>query len=40
MAKETRNLITFVAATFIWTWAFYAPIAISEHPAIEKPQSI
>ncbi|MBZ0290672.1 MAG: hypothetical protein K8I30_23810 [Anaerolineae bacterium] len=26
MTKSTRNLRLFFAATFIWTWAFYAPL--------------
>jgi hypothetical protein len=29
MRKETKNLVIFFVATFIWTWAFYIPIALS-----------
>jgi membrane protease YdiL (CAAX protease family) len=37
MTKETRNLILFFVATFIWTWAFYAPIAISGSSPYNMP---
>jgi membrane protease YdiL (CAAX protease family) len=40
MTKEMRNLITFVVATFIWTWAFYAPIAISGNSPYQMPWMI
>jgi membrane protease YdiL (CAAX protease family) len=40
MAKETRNLIVFFAATFIWTWAFYAPLAITGNSPYEMPWMI
>lgn len=40
MSKETRNLILFLAATFIWTWAFYAPIALSGSSPYQMPWTI
>lgn len=40
MKKETRNLILFFVATFTWTWAFYAPIAIGHHSPYEMPWAI
>jgi membrane protease YdiL (CAAX protease family) len=40
MHKETRNLLIFFAATFLWTWAFYAPIAVGGHNPYEMPWTI
>lgn len=40
MNKETRNLIGFFFATFLWTWAFYAPIALGGHSPYEMPWMI
>jgi uncharacterized protein len=37
--KRIRNLILFFAATFVWTWAFYAPIALGHHSPYEMPWS-
>lgn len=37
MKKETRNLLLFFAATFVWTWVCYAPIAIEGHNPIRCP---
>lgn len=40
MKKETRNLLLFFVATFVWTWACYAPIAIGGHNPYEMPWTI
>lgn len=40
MHKETRNLLIFFLATFLWTWAFYAPIALGRHSPYEMPWTI
>lgn len=41
MEKITnRNLLIFFAATFIWTWACYAPIAISGSSPYQMPWTI
>ena len=40
MKKDTRNLIIFFVATFIWTWAFYAPMALSGNSPYEMPWTI
>jgi membrane protease YdiL (CAAX protease family) len=40
MKKETRNLILFFLATFIWTWVFYAPIVISRNSPYQMPWMI
>ena len=40
MNKQTRNLIIFFVATFIWTWAFYIPIAAGGHSPYEMPWMI
>jgi membrane protease YdiL (CAAX protease family) len=40
MSKETRNLVIFFVATFIWTWAFYAPLAISGNSPYQMPWMI
>ena len=37
MKKDTRNLLVFFAATMVWTWAFYAPIAIGRHSPMAMP---
>jgi membrane protease YdiL (CAAX protease family) len=40
MNKETRNLIIFLAATILWTWAFYAPIVAGGHSPYDMPWMI
>jgi membrane protease YdiL (CAAX protease family) len=40
MNKETRNLVIFLVATFVWTWACYAPIAAGRHNPYEMPWMI
>jgi uncharacterized protein len=40
MKKETRNLVIFFLATFIWTWACYAPIAITGNSPYQMPWMI
>jgi uncharacterized protein len=40
MVKQTKNLIIFFAATFIWTYAFYLPIAVGHHSTAEMPYTI
>ncbi len=40
MSKATRNLVVFFVATFIWTWAFYAPIALSGNSPYQMPWMI
>jgi membrane protease YdiL (CAAX protease family) len=40
MHKETRNLLIFFLVTFLWTWAFYAPIALGGHSPYEMPWTI
>jgi membrane protease YdiL (CAAX protease family) len=40
MKKETRNLVIFFLATFIWTWAFYTPIVISSKSPYQMPWMI
>jgi membrane protease YdiL (CAAX protease family) len=40
MNQETKKLLTFLAATFIWTWAFYAPIAAGHHDPYGMPWTI
>ena len=40
MRKETRNLIIFFVATFLWTWAFYIPIAVSGNSQFQMPWMI
>ncbi|HOU15071.1 MAG TPA: hypothetical protein PKZ84_18330 [Anaerolineae bacterium] len=37
MSKETRNLTLFFVATFIWTWAFYIPLALSGNNPYQMP---
>jgi hypothetical protein len=31
MDKQAKNLLIFFVATFVWTWAFYTPIAAGGH---------
>ena len=40
MHKEMKNLIIFLVATFMWTWAWYAPIAAGDHTPYEMPWTI
>lgn len=40
MKKETRNQLLFFVATFVWTWACYAPIAIGGHNPYQMPWTI
>jgi membrane protease YdiL (CAAX protease family) len=40
MKKETKNLVIFLVATFVWTWAWYAPIAAGHHTPYEMPWTI
>jgi uncharacterized protein len=35
--KRIRNLLIFFAATFVWTWGFYAPMALGHHSPYEWP---
>ena len=37
MDKQTKNLLIFFAATFVWTWAFYTPISIGGHNPYQMP---
>ena len=38
MKKESKNLIIFLAATFVWTWARYAPIKVQEPESTKSIQ--
>jgi membrane protease YdiL (CAAX protease family) len=38
--KESRNLAIFFAATFVWTWAFYAPLVVTGHSPYQMPWMI
>jgi len=40
MNKQTRNLLSFFVVTFLWTWAFYIPIAAGRHNPYEMPWMI
>lgn len=40
MRKESRNLMIFFVATFIWTWAFYIPIVASGNSQSQMPWMI
>ena len=40
MNKQTKNLLIFFAVTFVWTWAFYIPIAAGGHNPYEMPWMI
>jgi membrane protease YdiL (CAAX protease family) len=35
--STNKRLIIFLAATFLWTWAFYAPIALSGNSPYQMP---
>jgi uncharacterized protein len=38
--KSHKHLLTFLVATFLWTWVCYAPIAIGHHNPYEMPWTI
>ena len=40
MNKQTRNLVIFLLATFVWTWACYTPIAVSGNSPYQMPWMI
>jgi uncharacterized protein len=40
MNKQTKNLLIFFVLTFVWTWAFYTPIAAGGHSPYEMPWTI
>jgi uncharacterized protein len=40
MKKEMKNLMIFLLLTFVWTWAFYTPLAISGNSPYEMPWMI
>ncbi len=40
MNKQRQSLILFLVATFVWTWGFYAPIAIGQHDPYAMPWMI
>lgn len=40
MNKEMRNLIVFFGATFVWTWAFYTPLALTGNSPYQMPWMI
>jgi len=40
MSKASKQLLVFLAATIIWTWAFYTPIAAGGHRPHEMPWMI
>ena len=40
MNKQTKNLLIFFAATFVWTLAFYTPIAAGGHNPYQMPWTI
>jgi membrane protease YdiL (CAAX protease family) len=40
MNKQTKNLLIFLVATFVWTWAFYIPIAAGRNTPYEMPWTI
>lgn len=40
MDKQTKNLLIFLAVSFVWTWAFYAPIAAGGHNPYQMPWTI
>jgi membrane protease YdiL (CAAX protease family) len=37
MQSKSKRLIIFFVATFVWTWGFYAPIALGHHSPYEMP---
>lgn len=40
MSKASKQLSIFLALTFLWTWAFYAPLAVGHHSPYEMPWQI
>jgi len=38
--KQTKNLLIFLVVTFVWTWAFYIPIAAGGHSPYQMPWTI
>jgi uncharacterized protein len=40
MKNESRNLVIFLVATFIWTWACYTPIAVTGNSPYQMPWMI
>lgn len=40
MDKHMKNLLIFFAATFVWTWTFYFPIAAGGHSPYQMPWAI
>lgn len=40
MSRETRNLVIFLSTTFVWTWAWYAPIALSGNSPYTMPWTL
>ena len=40
MIKQTKNLLIFFVLTFVWTWAFYIPIAMGGHNPYQMPWTI
>ena len=40
MNKNTKKLLIFFVATFVWTWAFYTPIAVGGHNPYQMPWMI
>jgi membrane protease YdiL (CAAX protease family) len=38
--NESRKLTIFLAATFAWTWAFYAPLVVTGHSPYQMPWMI
>ncbi|NOH02838.1 MAG: CPBP family intramembrane metalloprotease [Chloroflexi bacterium] len=40
MKQETRKLVFFLVATFIWTWVCYTPIAVSGNSPYSMPWTI
>ena len=40
MDKATRHLLIFFAATFAWTWACYAPMALTGQSPYAMPWTI
>jgi uncharacterized protein len=40
MKKENRELLIFLTATFVWTWACYTPIAVTGNSPYQMPWMI
>jgi hypothetical protein len=40
MSKQTKNLLIFIAATLVWTWACYTPIAAGRLNPYQMPWMI